>query len=191
MLYHKIAALIAGSLLIAVGVNCFLMPFKVLDGGIIGIALIMNYLFKVQVGLVIILCSIPIFTLAWFYCRELVYNSLHGMLLSSYLIDLLEPFHYYFIYYVKLSPWSSAVLGGLIVGVGIGIMLRYDTSTGGTDLFAQFLSRYVPFNVGVIILMLDTVIVSFGGLLLSAETFVLSIITISVGGMATTLCTLK
>lgn len=191
MLYPKIAALIAGSLLIAVGVNCFLMPFKVLDGGIIGIALIMNYVFKAQVGLMIIFCSIPIFALAWIYCRELVYNSLHGMLLSSYLIDLLEPFHYYFLYYVKLTPLISAVIGGLIVGAGIGIMLRYDTSTGGTDLLAQFLSRYVALNVGIIILLMDTVIVSFGGLLLSAETFVLSVITITVGGLATTLCTLK
>ncbi|NTZ19809.1 hypothetical protein EXW96_20345 [Paenibacillus sp. JMULE4] len=191
MLYHKIVAIITGSLLIAMGVNCFLMPFKVLDGGIIGIALIINYLFEFKVGLVVILCSIPIFTLAWIYYRELVYNSLHGMLLSSYLIDILEPFHYYFLYYVNLTPVSSSVIGGLIIGAGIGIMLRYDTSTGGTDLLAQFLSKYVTFNVGIIIFILDAIIISLGGLLISAETLVLSVITITVGGVTTTLCTLK
>lgn len=191
MLYQKIVAIMTGSLLIAMGVNCFLMPFKVLDGGIIGIALIINYLFEAKVGLMIILCSIPIFALAWVYYRELVYNSLHGMLLSSYLIDILEPFHYYFLYYVNLTPVSSSVIGGLVVGAGIGIMLRFDTSTGGTDLLAQFLSRYVSFNVGIIIFITDAVIVSLGGLLISVETFVLSVITITVGGVATTLCTLK
>lgn len=191
MLYHKIAAILTGSLLIALGVNCFLMPFKVLDGGIIGIALIINYLFEAKVGFVVILCSIPIFALAWFYYRPLVYNSLHGMLLSSYLIDILEPFHYYFLYYVNLTPVGSSVIGGLIVGAGIGIMLRYDTSTGGTDLLAQFLSRYVPFNVGIVIFIIDAIIVSLGGLLISAETFMLSVVTITVGGAATNLCTLK
>ncbi|TVY10928.1 YitT family protein [Paenibacillus cremeus] len=187
----KITAIVAGSLLISIGINFFLMPFRVLDGGLIGIALIINYLFGTKVGLVMFLCSIPIFVLAWMYYRDILYNSLHGLWISSLIIDLLEPYHYYFVYYVELAPFTSSALGGVLIGTGIGIMLRFETSTGGTDLLAQFLSKLVPINVGILIFLLDGIIVSLGGLLLSRETLLLSIVTISAGGIATSLCTLK
>lgn len=187
---HKLSAILAGSLLIGIGVNFFLMPFEVLDGGVIGIALIVNYLFGARVGLVIFLCSLPIFALAWMYYRSILYNSVQGMLISSLLIDLLEPYRYYFDYYAKLSPFTSAVLGGCIVGTGIGIMLRFETSTGGTDLLAQYLSRLVRINPGILIFLIDGVVVSLGGLLLSAETLLLSLVTITAGGIATGLLTM-
>ncbi|PZE22599.1 YitT family protein [Paenibacillus xerothermodurans] len=188
---RKIAAIIFGSLMISIGINFFLMPFKVLDGGVIGLALIINYLFGVQVGLVMFLCSIPIFVVAWLYDPTILYNSLVGLMVSSLFIDLMVPFHFYFMYYIELSPFSSAALGGFIVGTGIGVMLRYETSTGGTDLLAQHLSKTVSVNVGIVIFIIDGIIISLGGLLISAETFLLSIITITAGGMATSLCTLK
>lgn len=188
---YKITAIFLGSLLIGIGINFFLAPFKVLDGGVIGIALIINYLFGIKVGLVMFLCSIPIFMLAWFYYRDILYNSVYGLLISSLVIDLLEPFRYHFLYYIELTAFSSSVMGGFIIGTGIGIMLRYETSTGGTDLLAQFLSKLVAVNVGVLVFVLDGIIVCLGGLLLSAETFLLSILTIIAGGVATSLCTMK
>ncbi|SDN93993.1 Uncharacterised 5xTM membrane BCR, YitT family COG1284 [Paenibacillus sp. yr247] len=188
---NKIIAILLGNLFIAIGINFFLMPFKVLDGGVIGIALIINYLSGVKVGLIMILSSIPIFTLAWFYYRDIFYNSVYGLITSSLFIDILEPFQDRFLHYIELTPFSSSVIGGFIVGTGIGIMLRYETSTGGTDLLAQFLSKLVIINVGVFIFVIDGIIICIGGLLLSAETFVLSILTITAGGVATGLCSMK
>ncbi|MBD0382163.1 YitT family protein [Paenibacillus sedimenti] len=188
---HKIAAIVIGSLCISIGINFFLMPFEILDGGVIGVALIINYLFGTKVSLVMFLCSIPIFTLAWFYYRDMLYNSVHGLLISSFIIDLLEKFQDIFLFYVKMSPFFSALIGGFIVGTGIGIMLKYKTSTGGTDLLAQFLTKIIPLNVGILIFIIDGLIVSLGGLLLSADTFLLSIITITAGGIATSLCTME
>lgn len=187
----KSAAIIAGSLFIAIGINFYLIPFRVLDGGIIGIALIIKYLWGMKVGLTIIVCSVPIFALAWFRYRSFFYNSVHGMLISSIMIDLLYPFHYHFQYYIRLSPLSSSIIGGLSVGTGIGIMLRNKTSTGGTDLLAQFLADVFSMNVGVAVFIIDAIVVSFGGLLLSAETFFLSIASIAAGGLATSLFTLQ
>ncbi len=192
MLYvSKFAAIVAGSLFIAIGINGFLVPFKVLDGGVIGISLIINYLFNVKIGLVIMLCSIPIFFLAWRRNRSIFYNSVYGMLVSSFLIDLLAPLQYIILAVIELSSISSSIVGGFLVGTGIGVMLRCETSTGGTDLLAQFISKYVSMNVGVIIFLMDAVIISVGGLLLSRETFIHSLITIVSGGVATSLCMLK
>lgn len=187
----RFLVIVIGSLILAIGINFFLVPFKVLDGGIIGIALITKYIFGTEVGLTIILCSIPIYIFAWFRHRSFFYNSVHGMLVSSFFIDLVYPYHFYFVYYVPMNSLSSSIIGGLLIGIGIGIMLRYETSTGGTDMLALFLSNTFSINVGIMILIIDAIIISLGGLLISTETFFLSIVAIMAVALATSLCTLK
>ncbi|CAM3354500.1 YitT family protein [Paenibacillus lupini] len=187
--WRKWAAIILGSLLISAGINFFLMPLMILDGGLIGIALIVNYLFHVQVGLTMLICSIPIFALAWFQSRSMIYQSINGLLLSSYVIDLLSPYRFYFLYYIEWTPFTRAVIGGFCIGTGIGIMLRNGSTTGGTDLLAHYLSRYIPLNVGVIIFLTDFLIIGTGAFLLPENTFLLSLITVAAGGVATSLCT--
>lgn len=189
--YHKLAVLLAGSIFIAAGTHLFLVPNKILDGGVIGIALIVNYLFGAKIGLVMILCSVPLFALAWFYARSFFYNSLHGLLISSFIMDLVAPLHQRLVNYIDLTPISCSILGGFVVGTGIGIMLRIEASTGGTDLLAQFIAKGIVINVGVIIFILDGFIICLGGLFISAETFFLSMLTIAAGGVATSLCTWK
>ncbi len=188
---RKIGAIVIGSVLIAIGINFFLVPLGVLDGGIIGISLIINYLFHIKIGLVMIVCSLPIFTLAWFYNRDMLYYSISGLLCSSYLIDLLEPYQYYFTYYLEWTAFTRAVLGGFIIGTGMGIMLRFESSTGGTDLLAHFMTKLIPLNVGIVILLIDLLIISVGDYLLPDETLFLSFMTITAGGLATSLCTLN
>lgn len=187
----KYFIMIIGSFLIAAGTNFFLVPYKVLDGGVIGIALIVNYVFDLHIGFVIILCSIPMFMAAWLLNRSIFYNSLTGMLISSFVIDLLSPLRSVFHPYLDWGAIPGAVAGGLLIGTGLGMMLRFETSTGGTDLLAHFLARRIQLNEGIIILLMDAVIIGVGGLLLSGSTFVLSIFTIVSGGAATGLCTMK
>ncbi|WP_339320662.1 YitT family protein [Paenibacillus sp. FSL R10-2734] len=183
--------ILIGSLLVATGTNFFLVPYKILDGGIIGIALIINYLFDAKIGLAVLICSLPIFILAWLKERDIFYNSVLGLLTSSFLIELLGPVQYYFLYYFEFGSISSAIIGGFLMGTGLGIMLRFKASTGGTDLLAQFIKRYVPLNLGVIIFLTDFMIIGAGGILISKETFFHSILTIISGGVATGLCTLE
>ncbi|WHY22292.1 YitT family protein [Paenibacillus sp. G2S3] len=183
--------ILLGSLLVAAGTNFFLVPYKILDGGIIGIALIINYLSDAKIGVAIILCSFPIFLLAWLKERDIFYNSVLGLLVSSFLIELLGPLQYHFLYYFEFGSISSAIIGGFLMGTGLGIMLRFKASTGGTDLLAQFIKKYVPLNLGFIIFLTDFMIIGAGGLLISKETFFHSILTIVSGGVATGLCTLE
>lgn len=183
--------ILLGSLLVAAGTNFFLVPYKILDGGVIGIALIINYLSDVKIGVAIILCSFPIFLLAWLKERDIFFNSVLGLLISSFLIELLGPLQYHFLYYFEFGSISSAIIGGFLMGTGLGIMLRFKASTGGTDLLAQFIKRYVPLNLGFIIFLTDFMIIGAGGLLISKETFFHSILTIISGGVATGLCTLE
>jgi uncharacterized membrane-anchored protein YitT (DUF2179 family) len=185
----KTGIIILGSILLSVGINFFLVPFELLDGGIIGIGLIIKYLTGIKAGLAIILLSIPIFALAWFINKNYFFNSLHGMLFSSFVIDLLAPSDFIFALLIVIPPVFSSILGGIFVGLGIGIMLRHETSTGGTDLLAQFLSKIFNINVGIMIFIIDSIVISLGGLLISKETFLLSCVTIIFVGLFTSLCT--
>ncbi|MFC0273522.1 YitT family protein [Metabacillus herbersteinensis] len=182
---RKGLVIVIGSLLLAMGINFFLVPYRVLDGGIIGIGLIVKYLWGVNAGFAIIILSVPIFILAWFKYKDYFYNSLHGMLVSSILIDVVKPFDAL----LPIDAALSSILGGLFVGLGIGIMLKFRTSTGGTDLLAQFLSDKTGVNVGILIFIIDFIVIIMGGFLFSTETLLLSIITILTVGLTTSLFT--
>ncbi|MGG1571908.1 YitT family protein [Fictibacillus sp. NRS-1165] len=182
----KMAAVFIGSFLMGIGINVFILPFHLLDGGIIGIGLLLKYVWGFKVGMTIILLSVPIYFLAWKFDRRSFVNSIHGMLVSSFIIDLLLPLKGS----IHLPVMESAVIGGLLIGTGIGIMLRYDTSTGGTDLLALFISKRSSLNVGVIIFIIDAAVIVSGLYFIGEGMFFYSLITILSVAFATSTITL-
>lgn len=185
MMIKKMAAVIVGSLLLGVGINVFLVPHHLLDGGMIGLGLIAKYVWNVQAGLMMIVLSVPLYVGAWFYYRPFFYNSLHGLLFSSWMIDVLSVLRGV----VALDPLWSAMIGGILVGAGIGLMLREETSTGGTDLLAQFIARLTNWNVGIVIFVIDACIISAGSLIIDSVPFVHSLVVVTVVGAVTTMLT--
>jgi len=181
----KLFSIFIGSVLLGIGINVFLVPHQLLDGGIIGIGLIIKYLWNIKVGLSIILLSIPLYIIAWFYYRPFFYNSLHGLLVSSFMIDLLSDLRGK----IAVEPMIGSIIGGVFVGAGIGIMLREETSTGGTDLLAQFISEATKLNVGVIIFFIDIIIVTCGSLVIGSKSFLYSIVVVTVVGIVTSALT--
>ncbi|HEX7064903.1 MAG TPA: YitT family protein [Bacillales bacterium] len=181
----KISALLFGSILIGTGINGFIIPYHLIDGGIIGISLLAKYTWGIQAGLTIILLSFPIYFMAWFYFRTYFYNSLHGMLLSSFVIDFLAPLKYVF----HFPEPISSIIGGVLVGSGIGIMLRFKTSTGGADLLAQFISLRTSVNVGLIILVIDGLVVCLASQIISPTAVLYSALTIAAIGLTTSMWT--
>lgn len=177
----KWMAILIGSLLIGTGINGFIIPYHLIDGGMIGVSLLVKYLWGIQAGLTIIVLSAPIYFMAWFRFRTYFYNSLHGMLLSSFIIDLLAPMNRIF----HVPELLSAVIGGLLVGSGIGIMLRHKTSTGGADLLAQFIALRTSVNVGLIIFAIDGLVVVLASQVIPPKALMFSGLTISAIGLTT------
>lgn len=103
------------------------------------------------------------------------------MVISSFFIDIFKPLDSL----IRIDSVYSSILGGILVGLGIGLMLRFKTSTGGTDLIALFLSDKIGINVGILIFIIDSIVVLSGWLLLSSDTLFLSTITILVVGLTT------
>ncbi|EDL66045.1 YitT family protein [Bacillus sp. SG-1] len=177
--------IVLGSLLVAVGINAFFVPQHFLDGGMIGIGLISHYWLDFKPGLTIVILSIPLYVLAFFFDRSLFFKSIHGLWLSSLLIDMLEPISKF----IHMIPVVSAVTGGAFVGVGIGLMLLAEAATGGTDLLAQIIGKSTGWNVGIIIFIIDTIVLLGGFALIGAYSFFHSLLAVSTVGFFTALLT--
>ncbi|GEB34437.1 YitT family protein [Brevibacillus parabrevis] len=153
---QKSVAIVMGSVLVAIGVNLFLVPHRLMDGGMIGIGLLATYYMQWPPGIIMIVVSIPVYVIVFFYDRRLFLHSFHGMLISAFLIDVLSDLR-------DFNSWSTAtssVTGGLLIGMGVGLMLAFETNTGGTDLVAQFLARRFRLPVALLILVIDGLIVA-------------------------------
>ncbi|UJL45222.1 YitT family protein [Virgibacillus sp. NKC19-16] len=181
----KIVAIITGSFFIAVGINYFVIPHHLLDGGIIGLGLIGKYAFSLQPGLTIILLSIPLYMIAFFYNRRYFYNGIHGLLISSFFIDLLRPLSLF----EEMPMLISSLTGGLLIGTGVGLMLLTETSTGGLDLLALILSKITAINVGVFIFIIDGIVLLFGWIVISEVTIIYSSLMVFMVGLTTSTIT--
>lgn len=172
---------ILGSVLIGIGINYFLIPNHLINGGMIGVGLIIKYAFGLKPGLTIITLSLPLYIFAFFRYKSYFYNGLHGLLISSFFIDLFHP----------LSLWPptsiiiSAIIGGLFVGTGVSLLLLVNASTGGGDLLALMISKASSLNVGLVILMIDIIVILSGSIAIRETTMIYSFILICVIGGTT------
>lgn len=180
-IFQKFLATLIGSLLLGIGVNGFLVPHHLIDGGILGIALILHYFFHFQTGMTMVALSVPICLFASINERGYFFSSLQGLLISSLFVDLLAPLRNEF----SISDLGSALIGGIIIGTGVGLMLRYKSSTGGTDLLAKIISRKYSLNLAVVIIVLDGLIVLAGFTVLESDSFIYSCVAIATVGLTT------
>lgn len=183
IILHKLIVIFIGSLLLGIGINGFLVPYHLIDGGIIGIALIIHYHFHFPAGLLMVILSIPLGVYTWLREPAYFYNSVFGLIISAFIIDWLAPLKN------ELHPpiLASALLAGMFIGLGTGLMLRYKTSTGGTDLLAQFVSKALTLNLGIVIFLIDGLIVTAGLSFLGAHSFIYSCITILTVGLVSSI----
>lgn len=149
--------IIIGSALFAAGFQFFLYPNSIIVGGVSGIAMIINYLTDLPVGVMNIVLNIPLFIIAWRqFGTKFVIGSFVGMMLSSVFVDLFA--------LVSYSPTDdmllACIIGGAIKGLGMGIIYYAGATTGGTDIIAKFVRLKYPYiNFGTLILITDAIII--------------------------------
>lgn len=139
-----IGGILLGSLILAIAIQWVLVPASLLTGGVGGIAIIMKYLTGIEIWIWYLLLNIPIFIAGYKYVshRFIIY-SLIGTAALSFFLGVLKP-----------GDWTlndnllSALLGGVIAGVGSGIILHSKGSTGGLDIIAVLIRRFRGYNIG-------------------------------------------
>ena len=175
----KYLMIIVGSALFAAGFQFFLYPNSIIVGGVSGIAMIINLLTKLPVGLLTIVLNIPLFIIAWrYFGTGFIVSSLVGMLLSSVFVDLFA--------LLSISPTNdmllSCIIGGAVKGLGLGIIYYAGATTGGTDIIAKFIRLRFPYlNFGTVVLITDCfIIVAFAAIFNKVESAMYAVITMFV-----------
>ncbi len=149
-----------GAFLIALSIDVFLAPNKLVGGGVSGIAIILYYIFNSPVGITMLLLNIPIFILGIkILGSSFGFKTLYGTFMLSFFVDLLNLFKLPII----KDPIIATVYGGILGGLGLGIVFKYGGSTGGTDILAQVFSHFSGLNLGQSLLIIDGIIVLSAG----------------------------
>lgn len=157
--------IVVGSLMGALSFPLFLTPNHIAPGGLTGIATVLNFLFHWPVGTASLIMNIPLFLVGYRAMGQVfAFRSLLATVLFSLLIDLIP------IPPMTMEPLLGAVFGGVLLGVGLGLILRGGATTGGTDMAARMVhSHFQHISVGALLFIIDGLVVLAAGLLIEAE----------------------
>ena len=142
----------------AIAVSLFLLPNELSIGGFAGIATVIYYLLKVPMGTTMLILNMPLFIFAGFKIgKKFFINSIIGTVSLSFFIDLFDNFEA-----VTHDNLLASIYGGFLTGLGTAIILKCNSSTGGSDLITNLVKKYEPsLKTGSIITVIDAIIVIF------------------------------
>lgn len=159
LLVKKVFFTVLGAIIVAFALETFFVPADIIDGGITGIALILNKLTGWSLGIFLLVLNIPFILLGYKQIgKSFALASILGVSVMS-LGTLFIPHGH-----VTTDPLISSVFGGLILGVGVGLVLRSNGTTDGTETVAILISRKSALSVGEIVLIINIFILLSGGL---------------------------
>ncbi len=164
----------SGAAVAAFALAEFLVPSTILDGGITGVSMILNYLTKKPLSVFIIVINIPFLLVGMFALgRAFLLRAASAMVVFSVLLSIFE--HSESV--VTYDPLLATVFGGILLGVGVGTVLRNGGCLHGTETVALLLSRKTSFSVGQIVFAINIVIYSCAGVLFGWDRAMYSLLT--------------
>ena len=175
----NLSIMLIGNLLIVLAINMFITPANLYTGGLTGIAqLIIEFLsaglgIELSLGTLVFVFNIPILYLAWRSIgKRFAVLSMVAVVIQSVMLEM-----------VPIGQFSedillNAVFGGVLVGAGIGMILKIGGSTGGMDIIFQYISMKYDGSFGKYSFSINAIIILIAGLTQSWETALYTIICI-------------
>jgi uncharacterized membrane-anchored protein YitT (DUF2179 family) len=151
-----------GAFLAALAIRIFLTPNQLIDGGVVGVAMILGRLFgSSYISIFLMILNIPFIYLAWRYIRRsFVLHMLIAIIFFAifvYLLDNLSPF--------GADHLEAIVIGGAMLGTGAGLIIRYGGCIDGTEILAILINKRKGFTVGQVILVINFFVFTAYGLI--------------------------
>ncbi len=167
----RVLGLAFGALIYTIGLDVFLVPNQVIDGGVVGLALMAAQLTGVSFSVFIVLLNIPFFVLG--------YKKIGALftILSLFSVVCLSGWSK-FIHYAPVTsdPFLSTIYGGIIIGLGVGLIIRWGGSLDGTEILAIIADKKTPFSVGEIIMFFNLFILGSSGFVFSWDSAMYSLV---------------
>lgn len=154
--------IVLGCLIGAAAYPMFLEPCNIAPGGLSGVAMIINSITAWPVGVTTLVLNIPLFIVGYRSMgRVFAFRSLVATVLFSLAIDGLKMIH---TPALTDDPMLGTIFGGVLLGIGLGMILRGGATTGGSDMAARVVHRYLPFlSVGMFVFLIDCLVVVAAG----------------------------
>lgn len=168
------ALIVLGCFIGAASYPLFLEPSHIAPGGLTGLTTILNFHFGVPIGLSSLVLNIPLLILGWriigirFVVRTIVATALFSLLID---VIQLPP--------LSVDPMLGAVFGGVMLGAGLGIIIRGHATTGGTDLLGRIMHKRFPvLTVGSLVFAFDLAVIILAWIFISAQHAMYAIISV-------------
>ena len=174
-------ALIAlGTFLAALSLPLFFLPYDIAPGGISGISTVLASVLPLSVGLISFVLNVPLFLIGWRTVGwRFAVRSFIAMSLMSLFIDLVP------VRDVSGNVMLASVFGGVLLGVGLGLVVRAGATTGGTDMAAKMIHSRVAFlPIAAILFLIDGLVVAVAALAFGLQAALWALIALFVSSQA-------
>ena len=171
--------IVFGILSYAVGYTAFILPERVVMGGVSGLSALIYYATNIPAGISIFVLNITLLIIAFSaLTKQFVVRTIIGVLLISLFIGALQPFFQaYPIITAGEDKFMHVLIGGMLSGAGLGIVLSHNGSTGGTDIITVLLTKHFNLSFGRAMQFIDCTIICSSYLLFhSMETIVYGVV---------------
>lgn len=169
---RKYFFIIIGAFLVAVSLEVFLIPNTLFDGGIIGIAIILAELTNLPLAAYIVLLNLPFLAIGY---KQIGKNFTITTLISVSVLALFVSYTHHF-EAVTGDMFLATVFGGIILGIGVGLIIRNGGSLDGTEIIAIVANKHFDFSVGEIIMFFNIFIMTIGGIVFTWESAMYSLV---------------
>ncbi len=161
-----------GVFITAFALEAFLIPNSVIDGGIIGISMILSHLTKWNLGILVIVLNLPFIILAYSKMGlKFVIQTLYACIVLAFALNFFAG------YSATQEAFLATVFGGIILGVGVGFILKNEASLDGTEMLSLIVSKKFGCSVGEFIMCINLFIYLAAGKVFSWESAMYSILT--------------
>jgi len=155
----RVIAITIGAILMATGLEIFLVPNHVIDGGITGISIMLAHISGWKLGLFLFILNLPFVYLGYKQLgKTFAFSTIYGIIVLSIFTSFFHP----------IPPFTEDILlatvfGGMILGIGVGLVIRNGGALDGTEILALVITKKVPFSVGQIIMFINVFILAAAG----------------------------
>lgn len=159
-LLKKVLSILVGTFIYAAGIGLFLDPNELAPGGVVGIAVILSHSIGGETGTWYFVLNIPIILLGWWkFGGKFIIYSFYAISLNSIFTNMFSIFPN-----ITDNLLLAAIAGSVLVGTGIGLVLRVGATTGGMDIIIKLIRRKYPsFKTSTLFIIIDMIIVAVSG----------------------------
>ena len=155
----KYLVLIIGSLIYSAGLEIFLVPNNIIDGGVVGISIMASYLTGIPFGVYMLVLNLPFIYLGYKQIgKTFAISTIISIIALSIFSEFLEP-----VPQITQDYFLAAIFGGIIAGAGVGLVIRQGGSLDGTEITAIILDRKTSFSVGEVVMFFNLFILGAAG----------------------------